>query len=247
MSVSIILTAYNRANQLAKTLKSILMQDYHPIETIVVEDGDDGRTQYIAKQSGVRYIQKKRPDLPVFQNPAKVHNLGIRAAQNDIVILQGGEVTYLNPTDVSKLIAPILEDSSLITTPCVQNLRQDGYMEEWYVHPTEGRRAGWIVNFCLAMTRERLLHVQGFEEGFEGYGYEDDHLLFCLRENGGKTIFVPEVVVAHQWHDRSKYVFSQGFTGIDSPQYAYGNGLREQVAAGLRPAIANYGKEWGRG
>lgn len=247
MSVSIILTAFNRANQLDKTLKSIAMQDYRPLEVIVVEDGDDGRTQHIARQNGARYIQKKRPDLPVFQNPARAHNLGIRAAQNDIVILQGAEVKYLNPTDVSKLVAPILEDPSLITSPCVQNLRQDGTMEEWYVHPTEGRRAGWIVNFCLAMTRERLLQIQGFDEGFEGYGYEDDYLTFCLRKNGGNIIFVPEVVVAHQWHDRSKYVFYPGFTGIDSPQYAYGDGLRNRVEAGLQPAIANLGREWGRG
>lgn len=247
MSVSIVLTAFNRPNQLLRTLKSISMQDYRPIEVIVAEDGDDGRTQYLAKQNGARYVNKKRYDLPAFQNPARVHNLGIRAAQNDIVILQGAEVEYTNPTDVSKLIAPILEDPSIVTTPIVASLHESGEFFEWYCHPTEGRRTGWIVNFCLAMTRERLIQIQGFDEGFVGYGYEDDFLTFCLRESGAKFQYIPEVRVNHQWHDRSKYIFQEGFTGSSTSQYAYGVELRRRVEAGEQPAIANFGKDWGRG
>ena len=50
-SVSIVLSAYNRAKQLEKTLDSIQMQRYSgPLEVIVVEDGQDGQTEWVARR-----------------------------------------------------------------------------------------------------------------------------------------------------------------------------------------------------
>lgn len=243
-SVSIVLSAYRRARLLERTLDSIFVQNYQPLEVIVVEDGDDGQTQFIARRyPGVRYYKKSRPNLPVFQNPSRVHNIGIKAAQNDIIILQGAEVKYTQPDGIANLVAPIVDDPITVTSAIVQSLNKDGIMEEWYVHPSEGRRAGWIVNFCLAMKRQRVLNIGGFEESFVGYGHEDDYFMYCLRRGGARIEYAPKCLVQHQWHDRSDYDL-----GI-AEDYSAGHQrflrLISEVEQGKFPAVANYNREWG--
>ncbi len=246
-SVSIVLTAFNRYKQLQKTLESIIIQEYRPeVEVIVVEHGNDGQTKWIAERAGAKYIQVPREPFPAFQNPARIHNIGIRAAQNEVVILQGAEVRYTGKDDIVKLVSPIVDDSTLVTTPVVACMNEKNEFYEWYMHPTEGRRTGWIVNFCLAMRRDLLLKINGFDEGFISYGYEDDAFIYCLRKNGAHFEYIKEVLAQHQWHDRSSYPFNDGFTGENSPQYAYGVELRRKIDAGEQPAVSNYGKTWGQ-
>jgi glycosyltransferase involved in cell wall biosynthesis len=238
-SVSIVLTAFKRAKQLEKTLKSITAQKYAPLQIVVVEDGDDGVTRRIASDAGAQFIQKKRTDLPVFQNPSRVHNMGIRAAKNDIVILQGAEVCYTGKNDIERLVSPIEGNDATVATPYVASLSKDGNFHEWFVHPSEGTRAGWIINFCLAMRRDWLLAINGFEESFRGYGFEDDYLMYCLARNGARFQYVKDVLVQHQWHDRGQYDFSsEGSSRLAD--------LIGKVGRGEIPAVANYGREWGQ-
>jgi len=242
-SVSICLTAYRRPKQLESTLESIVRQNYKPLEIIVVEDGCDGQTEFIAKRFGARYIHKPRPDRPVFQNPARAHNIGIRAAQNDFVILQGAEVRYTALTDIAAIVAPIVDDPLAVVSPCVQSLDENGNFKEWYAHPTESHRAGWIVNFCLGVRRERLLAINGFDESFPGYGFEDDFLMQCLRRNGARIQFAKGATVQHQWHgDRSDYNMGEGMDA-GHPHF---KALIASIDRGERPPIANIDKNWGQ-
>jgi glycosyltransferase involved in cell wall biosynthesis len=246
-SVSIVITAFKRPKQLERTLESIRSQKYQgDLEIIITEHGNDGNTDRIARDFGAKYTSVPRTDLPAFQNPARIHNIGIRAATKDIVILQGAEVKYTGTNDIANLTAPLVEDRYAVRSACVRAMDHLGGFEEWYSHPTEGRRAGWIVNFCLAVHRNLLLQIQGFEESITGYGYEDDFLMFCLRKAGGRVDYVTTVTAEHQWHDRSSYVFYEGFTGAGSPGHVRLEQLFADVQSGAIPPVANVGKDWGR-
>jgi len=235
--VSIVLSCYQRAKQLTNTLDSIRMQDFRNIEVIVVEDGDDGQTQHIARRFGAKYFQKKRAELPAFQNPSRVHNIGIKQATAPIVILQGGEVKYKTPHTVYR-IADTIDHKPCYASPFVESLDKDGKFEEWYCHPKDGNRAGWIINFCLAVPRQTLLSIGGFEESYTGYGFEDDQLMFSLDRVGLRALWVDDTV-SHQWHERKGYNYAADGRG----QF---NEFRKQVLNEGRPAVANVGREWGR-
>jgi glycosyltransferase involved in cell wall biosynthesis len=71
--VSIAFPCWNRAALLAETLKSIARQNY-PVELIVVESGDDGRTEALARDFGAKYLREPRDEYPIFQNIAKLWN-----------------------------------------------------------------------------------------------------------------------------------------------------------------------------
>lgn len=239
-SVSIVLSCYKRGKQLRKTLESIRDQKYPGrLEVIVVEDGNDGITDTIAREYNAIYYRKQRTDLPAFQNPSRVHNIGIKRATGDVVILQGGEVMYeTQPHAITKLVE--LATLPYYVSPVVKSLNSEGRFDEWYSHPREGDRAGWIINFCLAVQRDYLIAVGGFEESYTGYGFEDDQLIYCLRKLGLGAKYAEDVVVAHQWHSRSNYNFEypEGLSQF--------NGFIADVNRGLRHAVSNFGKDWGR-
>ena len=233
--VSIVLSCYNRVKQLRNTLESIRhqvgpRQEVIDPEIIVVEDGyDGGATESLAKTFGANYFRRNdRADLPKFQNPSRVHNIGIRRATGSIVILQGGEVKYDTPTGVLAMIAPVIYDGMTSTFALVKSLDEKGNFAEWYSHPREGERAGWKINFCQAVRRDALLTIGGFDETFAGYGGEDNDFEERLQMVGIKLQYAEQAMCSHQWHPR------MGYGSID---FCGGSRVGYQ---------ANVGKEWGK-
>ncbi len=92
MRLSVIVTVYNRKDDVGPCLDSILAQQFPDMELIVVDDGSqDGSGEVIAS-----YVQRY-PDLivPLFQENAGVaaaRNLGLSAARGDFV-------TYVDSDD----------------------------------------------------------------------------------------------------------------------------------------------------
>ena len=78
--VSIIIPVYNGGQYLAKTLESIVSQDYHPFETIVVDDGSTDNSANVAQAyKNVRYIYQDNQGVPI------ARNTGIDAALGEFV------------------------------------------------------------------------------------------------------------------------------------------------------------------
>ena len=78
--VSVVVPVYNGERYLASALKSILEQDYRPLEVIVVDDGSADDTAKIAHSYGnVRYIYQPN------QGPSAARNAGISAARGEFI------------------------------------------------------------------------------------------------------------------------------------------------------------------
>lgn len=244
MSVSVVLSCFRRAQLLYNTLQSIREQGYSPLQLIVVEDGyDGGGTSAVATRFEAEYYcRRNRPDGPGFQNPARIHNIGIRKAKNDIVILQGGEVRWTQKDGIRQLIQPIEErcGHTVSTFPLCRSLDPQGHFLEWYMHPREGERSGWQINFCQAASRKALLNIGGFDEDFTGYGHEDDDFEFRLRRSGVEFQWAPNVTVEHQWHTREKYDCS------NEAGKNLANDKRRRIEMGEKSFTANEGREWGK-
>lgn len=68
--VSIIIPVYNSANTIEKTLESVLIQDYHNIELIVVNDGSTDNTEEIIKKYGkrIKYFYQENAGVSTARN-----------------------------------------------------------------------------------------------------------------------------------------------------------------------------------
>lgn len=85
--VSVVIPTYNGAQFIAEALHSVRAQEYHPTETIVVDDGStDASAAIIQAFAGVRYIHQ--------------HNQGVGAARNTGVRAATGEfIAFLDQDD----------------------------------------------------------------------------------------------------------------------------------------------------
>lgn len=239
-SVSIIMTPWNRTALLANTLRSIQIQNYPALQIIVVEDNPgDASTESLCRENRIEYARRIRGQHNTWTNPAQLLNHGIRKATGDIIIFQNAECKYETRTGIADLIVPVEADPMLTAVPYVQALNPDGTFKEWYMHD-QGYRAGWISYFCQAIRRDAVMAIQGFDETYRGYGYEDDDFELRLIKHGVKSRYMPHVLVSHQWHPQ--FVYNGG--EHDREQIFFRN--RNAIHAGTRPIVANLGTEWGK-
>jgi len=79
--ISCIVPVYNGEKYLAEALKSILQQNYRPIEIIVVDDGSTDQTASVAKSFGapVRYLNQRNA------GPAAARNFGLSCANGEFI------------------------------------------------------------------------------------------------------------------------------------------------------------------
>jgi glycosyltransferase involved in cell wall biosynthesis len=243
-SVSIVMTSYKRPEQLRRTLHSISIQTRRPDQIVVVEDGGDEETRGICAvacmQKGlkVEYCERRnRPKLD-YSNPAIPKNIGIKKAIGDILIIQCAEVRYTNPQDIERLVKPVEEDPSISNIAQVKALGRYDNFQEWYAGPE--RAPGWFLDFCQAVRRDKVMAINGFDELYEGYGFDDDDFALRLQASGVKYQWAMDVVCEHQWH----FVPDKSTNLSDRGRIRY-NMMKEAIDAGRRSPVANADRPWG--
>jgi glycosyltransferase involved in cell wall biosynthesis len=97
--VSVLINNYNYEAYLAQAIDSAILQDYHPIEIIVVDDGSADNSRSIMSRYGTQI-------RTIFQNnggQASAFNAGVNAAKGDILCFLDSDDYWL-PDKVSKVV-----------------------------------------------------------------------------------------------------------------------------------------------
>ncbi len=239
-SVSIIMTPYRRTPLLAATLDTIFAQRYPNLQIVVVEDRPaEASTELLCLRHNIAYACRRGHD-DGFANPAPLLNRGIQMATGEVLIFQNAECKHEPGTDViARLVAEVDADPMVSAVPLVQALDRNGKFEGWLMHPTDIERAGWISYFCQAVRREPVIVMRGFDERYQGYGFEDDSFEFRLRKSGIRFKYVENALVSHQWHPRHVYTGAEKFN-----ERIFVEDCKRIEAGGS--VVANEGREWGR-
>jgi len=235
-AVSIAFPCWNRGRELRVTLETITRQNYSPLELVVVEEEDDGLTESVAKEFGVKYVRRIRTQpYPIFQSIASQWNQCARESSGEILLLQTAEVLHESDNVIGDLVERILSKPKIMATPLIKDLAQDGSQIGWYNHPTDGSRPGWVSGAGPhAIRREDFFFTGGYEELFYGYGSEDDYWMYLLRKNGFSIEYVESAVCAHQWHERTKFEPVTGYANR-----ALIRTLTMEIEEGRRKPLAN--------
>jgi len=224
--ISLVLTTFNRPSQLLTTLHSIDRQHVGDSEIVVVDDGDDEQTQGICYSFSARYIKLNRPKSNHYRNQARPLNVGIRAAYGEIIILQNAECKHVDPFTIEALAEDVTANNAVFAQVTAMN--QDGTRGICYCGPENPRP----YFFCGAIRREWLMKLRGFDEDYQGYGWEDDDMADRLRRSG-VTFEFTDIEVEHQWHEPAGI---QGDMSIGGAMYA---AKRQETVE------RNLGREWG--
>lgn len=96
--ISIIIPTYNRENIVGKAIKSVVLQNYRPLEIIVIDDGSTDNTKSIINQIQKKYsnaLDNLKIDY-IFQN-----NHGVSDARNNGISHSKGEyICFLDSDDI---------------------------------------------------------------------------------------------------------------------------------------------------
>lgn len=245
MLVSLVMTTFQRSQLLKLTLPSILNQVPNlpfDIEIIVVNDGLPDDTEVICNANGAKYIFTGQRNLKHihWRIPGFALNIGVKAAQGEILVLSCAEMYHIgsvlvelvkavNSNPLQNLAVPEGKDDSGLY---LRTLRiTNKHSEQLYPTMT---KLNTKLPFLMAMSKSLYMQLGGYDEDFIGQAFDDNDFIDRLLAYGCKHIHTKARCV-HLYHTRSG-------PGRSRKLHEYNRRLYE-ARKGI--IIRNVGKEWG--
>jgi glycosyltransferase involved in cell wall biosynthesis len=264
MKTSIVITSYNRPRQLCFSLASIAGQDLSNLdyEVIVINDGLNDDTIAVATESefakvlNVRYFYTGFRNDSVWRPMGLAANIGIQLAEGEIIVLSNSDIYHIGETIVS-VVNGCTEDKFALST-VNRAFDDDGRLIDFLCgNPYDvGGRTQIIQSimslsgpkgvyqmtpdmpFCMAIRKEHLMNVGGFDEDFIGCASEDCDLLDRLMRIGCHYHYAEKGIdVIHLYHGRRTIKQLE-----EDPGFAYNINLRNERK---RQLVRNVGRKWG--
>jgi glycosyltransferase involved in cell wall biosynthesis len=216
--VSVIIPAFNEAEGIARTVRSVLVEqtDLMRVEVLVVDDGSTDDTADLARAAGAKVI----PAGGEGGSPAAARNAGVRAASGNPLIFLDADCEVMEGW-LSAFMRAYLSGEKVIAgsldMPDGLNLTaQSDYYCGWYVAHSR-RPAGYVPhapapNICV--DREAFLSTEGFDELPFSMACEERAWQGELRSRGIPIYFEPAARVLH--HNRP------GFGNLLTRNYRWG-------------------------
>ena len=207
--IAIVMTYYNRNEQLLKTLESFKQYDPESFRVVIVDDGSEEDIKLPDTRFEVVVLKTYRK---TWMQGDPAFNLGFYYAllkYPEIVIIQNAECYHVG--DILGY-ARRVTNKTYVSFGCYSQSKNGseiynkgasfGGESAWYNHP-EYRPKGY--HFCSAITANNLIKMNGFDERFSfGAGYDDDYLLHQIKCMGLKMEITADPYVIHQWHEANK-------------------------------------------
>jgi glycosyltransferase involved in cell wall biosynthesis len=198
MKISIVTPAFNSAQTIADTIRSVKSQHYTDIEYIIVDGGsNDGTHEIVEAHADVVDIFISEKDNGIYH----AMNKGIRAASGDVIAILNSDDFYVNPYVIDRVMACFIKNKRLQsvygdlqyvdkddTTQIVRHWESGAYKRKRFL-------AGWMPPHPAFFVRR---------SAYENYGQFNERLrnsadyelmLRFLYKNGISTYYVPEVLV----------------------------------------------------
>ena len=218
-AVSIIIPNWNGADLLSVYLPSVLeaKKKYRgKVEVMVVDDA--------STDSSVRLLQEEFPDIKIVVHK---HNRGFgkacwsgaQAAQSPILIFLNSDVKVA-PDFIGPLVECLQDPTVFAASPLIFNdrgelsnvtisipyfrrgkIRYRSFAPQQLLNDPAPLPNPWYTLFpigaAFAVNRARFIEMQGFDDLFYPFYYEDTDLGFRAWRRGWKCIVVPEARVTH--------------------------------------------------
>ena len=212
MDVSVVIPCYNSERTIEGCLGALLNQNYRNYEIIVVDDGSTDKTSEIVKKfisKRVKYVYQHN------QGPAAARNHGWKEARGRYILFTDSDC-FPRKNWITEMIKPFKDKRVGAVGGTYETLNKDKRIAEWvgleieYRHNQMPRFIDFAGSYSLAVRKEVLEEVGGFDTRFRRASGEDNDLCYRIRERGYLIYFNRKAVVGH-FHPDSllKYLKSQ--------------------------------------
>ena len=203
--VSIVITSFNRLEDLKETVKRVGDISYQNLEIIVVDGGStDGSVDYLQTLDKKKY---KVIILGVDKGSAFSHNVGMKAAEGDFVITLDDDC-FIRPSVVQKIVEIFQAHLNLavigfgLINPKTAFIGDEYWNEiDFTVKNNQFDDCYQTTNYTSASAfRKSALEEVGYIDSSWDWSSrtEDDELNFKLIAHGYNSVMVPELVAYHK-------------------------------------------------
>jgi glycosyltransferase involved in cell wall biosynthesis len=190
--VSVIMAAYNAAEHIREALESALMQDWEPLEVVVVDDGSTDTTGEVVRSfESVRYVRQENA------GPAAARNAAIRESRGSLVANFDSD-DILPPSRV-RLQAEYLLDHPEVG--CVFGRQEWINAPPWLGRDVVYGDLDGIPLSSAMFRREVLDSLGGYDGRYEPS--EDMDLVIRMREQGIPYVVLPDIVLYRRYAESS--------------------------------------------
>ena len=212
MRLTLAMTTYERPDALAAVLATLARQTDAPDELVIADDGSGETTRAVVERFActarypVHYVRQEHRGFRV----ARLRNLAIARASGDYVVFVDGDMLlhpqfvadhrrHARPGRYTQGVRVLLDAACtrrMLARPGeIPRLTDSGLgaLRRLYAvhsrvlsrHTMRLANALIALKACnLAAWRDDLVKVNGFDEAFEGWGFEDKDLCFRLQHGG---------------------------------------------------------------
>ncbi len=214
--VSIIILAYNNRSFVNACLEAVSRQSWPSLEVLFVDNASrDGSAQAAREAMGRLALPGKVLALEKNLGCAGGNNVGWRKARGEVIL-------FLNPDTemefdcVERLTRPLLENSAYGMTGAKMYFPGGRLIQHagGIVHPNgmtnhygageedhgqcdEVREVAYVTGAALAMRRDVMKEIGGFDEDFFPAYYEEVDLCLRARRRGYRVMYIPDAVLIH--------------------------------------------------
>lgn len=188
--VSVVIPVFNGERFLREAVESVLVQQYSPVEIIVVDDGSTDGTANVARSLSetVRYFYQTN------QGPAAARNRGIEHAQGSLIAFADADDLW--PAGKLELQLPYL-----IKNPAIDIVL--GRVQQVMVSgPTQAQEPAFSVNLGSAVIRKSVFERLGLFDETMRYS-EDVDWFMRARESGAAIVTIDAVTLFYRQHEEN--------------------------------------------
>lgn len=231
MTVALIISTYNWPRALSLCLDSVMKQSVMPTEILIADDGSDSSTREVVKHFEslspvpLRHIWHEDRGF----RAAAIRNKAIAASRSDYVLLVDGDMILHRDfirdhlsfakkghyVSGSRGMISAVRTQELLDSPsyghalsawskgisCRGNAMRNPLAARLYrsLAPEHNPRS------CnMGIWRDDLIRVNGFDEGFEGWGFEDTELGLRLHNSGVRQRRIKfQGIAFHLYHGKA--------------------------------------------
>ncbi len=234
-TVSLILTAYNSASNLARTLQSIERQDYPQIEVNIKDGGSTDDTLKIIKE----YKDTSRNRV----NWATGKDQGIYDAMNQGYALCSGDIIvffndlFLSGRVISRMV------NLIESQPCCVGAHADlvyatdaKVVRYWKMGPQRSLRLGWLPGHPTLFLKREIYEKYGLYNTDYKIAADYEFMIRFLKDKENRLAYLPETIIRMYYGGTSTFNTGSYLLSLKEGHRALKeNGIRgAAIADGLR-------------
>ena len=192
MKVSLILTTYNRPDELESTMSSIQIQDYSNIE-VIIKDGANNkdildRIKRYAACFKYPVIYKTEKDNGIYN----ALNKGIEMSTGDIIAICNDVLTV--PNAISMIVEAIERDGSDGVHSDLVYATDDKVVRYW--HMGQGSiRQGWMPGHPTLYLKRKVYEEYGLYDTKYKVSADFEFMIRILKDNKVHLSYIPKILV----------------------------------------------------